>query len=203
MDTIAGIRERKPGIGRRFRTSASRYLKDTIIIVFIFLLLAGITLFEVSSIFHYRQLIKINSGNGSFTIGHNQTVTVYFSILEGDITHVVVKTSQAMYMSYSIYTYAYVNTFYGSSYQQSLVANGNLNGTTSNIYLPVQYQDNNYFINLTLVSQGRAQVSVAAYAEFYIYQPFQIPLEIAGVSLMILSIVLIAVRATSIHERIP
>lgn len=192
---------RQPKIQRLSLTI--RYIsRDRILIVFILLMLIGIALFQISSLTPIRELAKIQTGSGSFTAYEGINRTVYFSNIGGDQSVVYVMAPSGTMYHYWIYTYAYLRNFAGVHYVQTLISQGTVSGNLT-YYLPLSYKyaDLNFFINISIANTAEAPMSVNAFSEFYYVQPFQFPEEVAGLSLIIASIVGIAVSITRLVNR--
>lgn len=194
------IKEKTPNpIVKRARLLGHR-MRDMWIVISLILIISGFLLFQVSSLYPKNVLQELNTGSGGFTVVPNQNYTVYFATLHGQSTHIVVSVPTGTVLGYTIYSYSYVSTQFIVHYYQNQVKQGTVDNANSNIYMPVNYADTTYFINITLASGPSQSVMVHAYSDFYQLQKFLIPVEVAGIVLMVSGVVVLAVRITEIQS---
>ncbi len=174
--------------------------RDRLLVVSLVVAICGFGLFQLSSISAMYVLQRIDTGQGTFLVAHGENSTLYFSAIHGQTPHLVFHFHSGSSVDYTIFKYNYVQGPYGNQYYQYRVANGTATTTNGNVYLPLVYVDTTYLVNMTATGQAAQNVTVTAYSEFYLYQPFQYPAEIAGLLVMLAGIIMTAVRLTVIFS---
>lgn len=175
-------------------------LNDRLLVVAIALSLLGLAIFQLSALSAKNELQRVPTGGGTFILTQDRNSTVLFSAIHGETPHLAFSISNGTEFNYIIYQYNYVQGPYGSGYYQFPVKSGVVDSSNPNIYLPATYVDTTFFINMTASGNTHPNVSVTAYSEFYMYQPFQFPAEIAGMLLMLTGIIMVAARLTVIFS---
>ena len=194
------VRVRQKSRIDRYTRLLRHMLNDRLLVVAIALALLGLAIFQLSSLSGRNQLQRIPTGGGTFLLANDKNSTVQFSAIHGETPHLVFSIKNGTEFSYVIYQYNNVQGPYGSEYFQFPVSSGIANSTDPNIYLPITYVDATYFINMTAVGNTHPIVSITAYSEFEMYQPFQFPAEIAGLLIMLTGIIMVAARLSVIFS---
>ncbi len=195
------VRERKPPLFYRQSRAVRRLAVDRLFMVGMTVAVAGLLIFQASSLYSRSVLERVNAGGGNFDLAPGVTGTAYFSVMHGERAHLIFQMPAGTGITYTIYIYNMVDTIYGQRMFQYPVQSGSGAGSVVNVYMPGSYVDATYFVNFTVARPGPSalpmSVSVTAYSEFYMVQPFQYQAEIAGLILLAAGVIVVAARLSS------
>lgn len=190
------VKERRPGPLKRRLMAFVKLFRDLPFVIAVIIIVSGVLLFQLSSLSANNVLQHLRTGGGTYDAMQGQNFTVYFSTPHSEWSHLIFSLSSGTVLKYTIFKYNLVETMYGTQYFQFKVDEGTVNSTYNSVYLPVTYIDATYYANVTILHGPSQTVSVKAYAEFYLYQPFQYPAEISGVVITVAGLIMMSVRLT-------